>query len=215
MKSKYDIIWLDSVDSTNDEAKRRISDIDNLSVLSALSQTQGRGQGDHTWSSEPGKNLLFSIILKYSSHPEAAQSTLMSVQAHDQIVISQITALSVVDMLASHGIEAKIKWPNDIYVGAKKICGILIEHTVCGKWLTSSVIGIGLNINQRNFDVNIPNPTSMVLCGEDTTNDYDVGMLLHEFMRIFTDYLDRFCHITGGYNRLDKLFKAQLSEITK
>ena len=210
MKSNFDIIWLDSVDSTNDEAKRRISDLDNLSVLSTLSQTKGRGQGDHIWLSEPGRNLLFSIILKYSSSADAVQSHLLSVQAHDQIVISQITALSIVDLLAAHDIEAKIKWPNDIYAGDKKICGILIEHSVCGKWLTSSIIGIGLNVNQRNFDVNLPDPISMVLLDTDSENDYNTRELLDEFMGIFTDYIERFCHITGGYNRLERLYKAQL-----
>ena len=210
MKSNWDIIWLDSVDSTNDEAKRRISDLDNLSVLSTLSQTKGRGQGDHIWLSEPGSNLLFSIILKYSSSADAVQSHLLSVQAHDQIVISQITALSIVDLLAAHDIEAKIKWPNDIYVGDKKICGILIEHSVCGKWLTSSIIGIGLNVNQRNFDVNLPNPISMVLLSKDSEENFDLKELLVEFMDIFTGYVDRFCHITGGYNRLERLYKAQL-----
>ena len=213
MKSNFDIIWLDNVDSTNDEAKRRISELDNLSVLSALSQTKGRGQGDHLWISETGSNLLFSIILKYSSPADAVQSPLLSVQAHDQIVISQITALAVVDLLAVHGIEAKIKWPNDIYVGDKKICGILIEHSVRGKWLISSIIGIGLNINQRNFDVSLPNPTSMVLSGPESQNAYDTGDILVEFMDIFTGYIKRFCHITGGYNRLETLYKAQL--ITK
>ena len=210
MKSNWDIIWLDSVDSTNDEAKRRISDLDNLSVLSTLSQTKGRGQGDHIWLSEPGSNLLFSIILKYSSSADAVQSPLLSVQAHDQIVISQITALSVVDLLAAHDIDAKIKLPNDIYVGDKKICGILIEHSVCGKWLTSSIIGIGLNVNQRNFDVNLPNPISMMLLSKDSEENFDLNELLDEFMDIFTGYVDRFCHITGGYNRLERLFRAQL-----
>lgn len=210
MKSKYDIIWSDSVDSTNNEAKRRISELDNLSVLSALSQTHGRGQGDHSWSSESGKNLLFSIVMKYTVPADALQSPLLSVHAHDQAVISQIAALSVIDFLATHDIEAKIKLPNDIYVGENKICGILIEHTVRGSWLTSCVIGIGLNVNQRNFNVNLPNPTSMVLCGDHSDCDFDTRLLLDEFMKIFTGYLDRFCHITGGYNRLEKLFKASL-----
>ena len=210
MKSKYDILWIDNVDSTNDEARRRLSDLDNLSVLSALSQSKGRGQGTNTWLSEPGKNLLFSVVIKYATPSSGQSSYPLSVQAHDQIVISQIAALSVVDLLAAHEIEAGIKLPNDIYVAGKKICGILIEHTVQGKWLTSSIIGIGLNVNQRNFDVNLPNPTSMALCNLENEDDIDIHGLLEEFMVIFTSYLDRFCHITGGYNRLEKLFKAAL-----
>lgn len=209
MKSNYDIIWLNSVDSTNDEAKRRIPELDNLAVLSAVSQTKGRGQHSNTWLSEPGKNLLMSIVLKYAPHGESTSDSL-AVQAYDQQVISQITSLALVDLLAAHEIEAKIKWPNDIYVGNKKICGILIENTVLGKWMTSSIIGIGLNVNQRNFDAKLPNPTSMVLCSDGNEEDFDIEDLLDEFMGIFIEYINRFCHITGGYNRLDKLYTSQL-----
>ena len=212
MKSNYDIIWLNSVDSTNDEAKRRISELDNLTVLSALSQTKGRGQRTNTWLSEPGKNLLFSIILKYAPYGEAGSSDLLSVQAYDQQVISQITSLAVVDLLAAHNIEARIKWPNDIYVGNKKICGILIENTVLGKWLNTSIIGVGLNVNQRVFDAQLPNPASMVLCSENSEEDLNTEELLNEFMQIFIEYINRFCHITGGYNRLEKLYTSQLAK---
>jgi BirA family biotin operon repressor/biotin-[acetyl-CoA-carboxylase] ligase len=209
MKSNYDIIWLNSVDSTNDEAKRRIPELDNLAVLSAVSQTKGRGQRSNTWLSEPGKNLLMSIVLKYAPHGESTSASL-AVQAYDQQVISQITSLALVDLLAAHEIEAKIKWPNDIYVGNKKICGILIENTVLGKWMTSSIIGIGLNVNQRSFDAKLPNPTSMVLCSDGNEEDFNIEDLLDEFMGIFIEYINRFCHITGGYNRLDKLYTSQL-----
>ena len=201
MKSNYDIIWHNNVDSTNDEAKRRISELDNLSVVSALSQTKGRGQRGNSWQSEEGKNILMSIVLKHD--PDA-------VQAYDQFVISQIASLAVVDLLGAYEVEAKIKWPNDIYVGEKKICGILIEHSVCGKWLSSSIIGIGLNINQRNFNVSLPNPTSLALCLGDESADFDIRKMQEEFIHIFIDYLDRFCHITGGYNRLGKLYHSQL-----
>ena len=213
MKSNYDIIWLDCIDSTNEEARRRISDLDNLSVLSVLSQSCGRGQGGNSWVSEPGKNLLFSVLLKYSDDMGNGSST-PSVQAYDQFVISQMASLAVVDLLAAHDIEARIKWPNDIYVGNRKVCGILIENMVRGKWLATSIIGIGLNVNQRNFDVNLPNPTSMILAREENTGTdsefFELNDLLEEFMDIFTGYLDRFCHITGGYSRLSRLYHAQL-----
>ena len=203
MSKKHDIIWLQSVDSTNEEAKRHISDIDNLSVLSALEQTAGRGQRGNTWTSTPGENLMFSIVLK---DPK--------ISARDQFVLNEIASLSVVDFLSMHGISARIKWPNDIYVGLKKICGILIENSLQGSAISSSIIGIGLNINQRNFNVNLPNPTSMILAREENTDmdseAFDLNELLEEFMDIFTEYLDRFCHITGGYNRLSKLYHAQL-----
>ena len=165
MSKKHDIIWLESVDSTNEEAKRHISDIDNLSVLSALEQTAGRGQRGNTWTSAPGENLMFSIVLKFSEEPDGnGESACMPLlPARDQFILNEIASLSVVDFLSQHGIPARIKWPNDIYVGSKKICGILIENSLRGSEISTSIIGIGLNINQRNFNVNLPNPTSMVL----------------------------------------------------
>jgi BirA family biotin operon repressor/biotin-[acetyl-CoA-carboxylase] ligase len=153
------------------------------------------------------------VLLKYSDGLGGSTLT-PPVQAYDQFVISQLTSLAVVDLLASHGIVARIKWPNDIYVGDRKICGMLIENAVRGKRLDTSIIGIGLNVNQRNFNVNLPNPTSMILAREENTGmdseAFDLNELLEEFMDIFTEYLDRFCHITGGYNRLSKLYHAQL-----
>ena len=207
---KADIIWLGSTDSTNEEAKRHISDIDNLSVLSALSQSEGRGQKGNKWSSVPGENLTFSIVLKFGAGVMDKSLISFQVAAKEQFVLTEITSLSVVEFLSRHGIKAQIKWPNDIYVADKKICGILIENSLRGEHLSSSIIGIGLNVNQRNFDVNLPNPTSMVLSGPESQNAYDTGELLVEFMDIFTGYIKRFCHITGGYNRLETLYKAQL-----
>ena len=181
MKSNYDIIWLDCTDSTNDEARRRICDLDNLSVIAAMSQTKGRGQGDHIWLSETGKNLLFTIILKFSKEE-------MELRARDQVIISQITSDSVVELLELYGIDSWIKLPNDIYVGEKKICGMLIENTIKGSDMLSSIIGIGLNVNQRNFDVNLPNPVSM---SQLTGQEYDIREVLDSFMNIFIQNIER------------------------
>ncbi len=174
MSKKHDIIWFDTLDSTNVEARRRINDIDNLSVVAALEQTKGRGRGDHTWISQHGQNLLFSVVLKFCEGEMAAK---------DAFTISEHTSNSLVIFLSGYGIDAWVKPPNDIYVGAQKICGTLIENSVKGPWLTYSIIGIGLNINQRNFDVSLPNPTSMVL--ETKKEAYDTAACLEEFMDIF------------------------------
>lgn len=219
MAKKHDIIWFESTDSTNEECRRRISDIDNLSVVAALSQTSGRGQRGNVWLSEPGQNLTFSIVLKFPVNVMAGE--LEPMHAYDQFVLSEIAALSVVDMLAEHDIQAKIKWPNDIYVGDRKICGMLIENSLRGEWLQHSIIGIGLNVNQRNFDVTLPNPTSMVLCNDisgetgshnvsDSVSHYELHELLEEFMDIFRGYLDRYCHIRGGYGRLRHMYLSHL-----
>lgn len=201
MTKKHDIIWLDSADSTNKEAGRRISVLDNLSVLSAVRQTAGRGQRGNSWSAKSGENLTFSIVLKYGygATPE--------IRALEQSAISEMTALSVVDLLAAHGIETKIKWPNDIYAGDRKICGILIEHSVRDSYLSSSIIGVGLNVNQTEFDPSLPNPTSMSLCNQER---YLLPDLLEEFMDIFCRYSDRYLNITGGLARLRKLYLSQM-----
>ena len=193
MTKMYDIMWLERVDSTNSEAKRHISDIDNLSVLSALSQSEGRGQKGNKWSSVPGENLTFSIVLKFGEQTagkaglSVAGKLRLAVAAREQFVLTEIASLSIVEFLSRHGIKAKIKWPNDIYVGDKKICGVLIENSLRGENLSSSIIGIGLNVNQRNFDVNLPNPTSMVL---ETGFEEDIKGCLEEFMDIFQGYLE-------------------------
>ena len=166
MTKRADIIWLEMVDSTNDEARRHISEIDNLSVVSAFSQSAGRGQRGNTWSAKAGENLTFSILAKHAG-----------IRALDQFVISEITALSVVDLLAIHGINARIKWPNDIYFKDKKIAGILIKNEIKGIMLGISIIGIGLNINQTDFSDDIPNPISMKMI---TGKDYDLTATLSD-----------------------------------
>lgn len=186
---KADIIWLDRADSTNDEARRHISDIDNLSVMSVLEQTAGRGQRGSSWSSAPGENLTFSIVLKFSV-PEGEVEILPSLMARDQFILTELASISVIDFLRRHDIRAQIKWPNDIYAGSMKICGMLIENSVRGCHISSSIIGIGLNINQRNFDVNIPNPTSMAICHPGS--DFDIRLCLEEFVDIFKDNLVRY-----------------------
>ena len=171
MPKKYDIIYLNEVDSTNKYVKMHVDELDNLSVVTALTQTAGRGQGDHKWHSKPGENLLFSILLK---NPDILPS--------DQAIISDTVAQSVVKLLEKHGIEAWIKTPNDIWVDDKKICGILIEHSLRAGRISWSIIGIGLNVNQTSFPEDLPNPTSMAILNEGG----DLNEILSEFMEIFT-----------------------------
>lgn len=208
MTKKHDIIWLDSTDSTNDEVRRHICDIDNLSVTAAMEQTAGKGQRGNRWFSEKGMNLLFSIALK----PD--EITGPHFQAYDQFSINETAALSVIDFLASYGINAKIKWPNDIYVSDRKICGMLIENAVMGGRISWSIIGIGINVNQTTFPGNTGNPTSMALemsrnsgaaCGE-----LDIRQALPRFMDIFKEYVHRYLHINGGLGKLHRLYLAQI-----
>lgn len=149
------IIWVESTESTNSELRRHIGELDNLSVIAAREQTAGRGQGDHSWFSSPATNLTFSILFRFG---EGFPVTLGS---SDAVLVTQITTLAIRDHLLSRGIGSRIKWPNDIWTGDRKICGILIENSSMGGMVTSSIVGIGLNVNETGWPAGLPNPVSM------------------------------------------------------
>ena len=199
MKNNPDIIWLDNAESSNDEARKAIDTLDNLSVVAVRCQTAGRGQGTNSWVSAPGENLTFSVVLK---DPD--------ISASEVVAISQITALSVVDFLSKHGIEAKIKLPNDIYVRSKKICGILIENSLCGNKIKWSIVGIGINVNQTIFPSSLPNPTSMLLEKNFTAQSLD--LLLNQFHEIYSDHYSHYLssRSEGKLNALAQLFNSKL-----
>lgn len=166
-------MWKETVDSTNNECRRLIESLDNLSYIAAYCQTAGRGQGDHTWTSTPGQNLTFSYVVK----PE-------SLSAMEEIFISRATALGIVEYLRGKGIQARIKLPNDIWVADKKICGILIEVGLKGSMVDWSIIGVGLNLNQTDFPAFLPNPTSVaVLTGKQYNLEEEMELLHKEICR--------------------------------
>ena len=171
-------LWYDTVDSTNAEAWRRSGELENLTVIAARSQTAGRGQRGNTWTSAPGENLTFSILLR---HPA-------DFPASGLIRVNWLTALSVRDFLAGFGINATIKWPNDIYVGRRKICGILIENRLTPPL---SVIGIGLNVNQTEFPVELLNPVSIkMLTGVSTDLEKALECFLTQFITLLSNALN-------------------------
>lgn len=162
MRNKVHIIWYDELDSTNNEALRHISGFANLSVLTAINQTAGRGQRGNAWFAAPGENLTFSIVLKFGP------SGFPPLRADRQFRISQAATLGLLDFLAEEGIHCSVKWPNDVYAGRKKICGMLIENVLREEHLAASVVGIGLNVNQRDFPPALLNPTSMACLTKQT-----------------------------------------------
>ena len=139
-------------------------------------QSAGRGQRGNSWEAEPGKNLTGSFLF----HP-------VDFRAACQFTLSEMTALSVVSLLKYYGIHAKVKWPNDIYVDDKKICGILVEHVVTGQNVTRTIAGVGLNINQEIFLSDAPNPVSMK---QITRQEYSVEIIVDRLVEIFESYLN-------------------------
>ena len=135
-------------------------------------QTAGRGCGTNTWESERGKNLLFSMLI----HPT-------DISANEQFRITEIVSVALCQTLQAYiNNKVEIKWPNDIYVGDKKICGILIENRLQGNTIKESIIGIGLNVNQTVFKSDAPNPVSIrQLTGRET----DLKELLQAFLHAF------------------------------
>ena len=115
-------------------------------------QTAGRGQKGSGWESEDGKNLLFSAIL----YPKM-------ISPSDQFILSKFVSLAVYDFLTEYTPDIHIKWPNDIYAGSDKIAGILIENSIMDGKIESTVVGIGLNVNQTVFKSGAPNPVSLSL----------------------------------------------------
>lgn len=159
------IIRLDSVDSTNSWLSKHGEKLESRTIVYSKEQTSGRGQRGNSWESEPGKNITASLLLKWEEFP-----------AFRQFLISEAISLAIVKFLQEYGVEAKVKWPNDIYVDDKKICGILVEHVVMGRNLNRSIAGFGININQEEFKSNAPNPVSLFLL---TKKEYNIEEALN------------------------------------
>ncbi|TXI70836.1 biotin--[acetyl-CoA-carboxylase] ligase [Flavobacterium sp. UBA6195] len=146
------IIKLDAIDSTNHFLKALSvqESCENFTVVSTESQTEGKGQRGSDWASEVGKNLTFSVL--YNQNIEGITSL---------FTLNILVAISVVDVLKSvSNLNFVIKWPNDILAENKKIGGILIENTFKNSKEVQSIIGIGLNVNQSQFE-NLPQASSL------------------------------------------------------
>ncbi len=144
------IFHLQETTSTNDEA--RDPHYRHGDAVWAERQRAGRGQRGHTWTSPEGENLTFSLVLEPHFLP-----------VNEQFRLSEAVALALTDTFAHYGIETRIKWTNDIYAGDRKLVGILIEHTLSENSLSRTIVGIGINVNQLQFDPSLPNPVSMAL----------------------------------------------------
>ena len=179
-------IRLKEIDSTNRFLREYSEGADDEMVVAVADyQSAGRGQGSHSWESEAGKNLLFSIKV----HPQW-------VPVRRQFVLSMAEALAVKDALDDYVEGVTLKWPNDVYWNDKKISGTLIETTVDSKGLKTCIFGTGINVNQLEFRSDAPNPVSLaqilgheVSCEELLQKIIDAFCKYYELLRR-ADYQD-------------------------
>ena len=139
----HEIIHLERVDSTSNyiATLHKEGKVRHGMVILADEQTNGRGQRDAKWQSEAKQNLLFSFYIEYPNLPIDKQEA-----------ITHFVSLAIYQAIQAYSIQATIKWPNDILIGTKKIAGILIENQLRGSKIQSSIIGIGFNVLQTEFD---------------------------------------------------------------
>ena len=166
------IVRLDSVESTNKYCEvLDLAEVEDFTCYWAMEQTAGIGQRGNHWHSAPGLNLTFSLVLK--------PTWLMAAR---QFRLTQALSLAIVDLLNTYHLTltTHIKWPNDIYVDGKKICGTLISARLAGDYIATAICGIGLNVNETEFPDWVPNPTSLRLL---TGEGYDLEDTLQALLR--------------------------------
>lgn len=148
---------LDVVDSTNRYARDEAAALWNKRsggdavAVTALHQTAGRGQRGNVWQSQSGHNLLVSILVRPG----------ISLEVSRQFSLSQVVAVSIHAAMKCYGIDTRLKWPNDIYVGNRKLAGILVELDYSSAFVEQAIIGVGLNVNQTEFPSMDRVPVSM------------------------------------------------------
>ncbi len=197
------ILKFGEVISTNTEANKLIkqNDFSPGTAIRAEFQTSGRGQDQNSWESEAKKNLLVSFIINSDYLPP-----------EKQFYLNKIVSLAVSDLLIDllPEKEIEIKWPNDIYVGNKKIAGILINNTIKGNFLEHSVLGIGLNVNQKRFISDAPNPISIAQLKQGS-------MDLDSCFNTLCDKLNFRCHQLQllNYETIDKDYLSRLFRFQK
>lgn len=190
------IVSLLSVGSTNAYARNVMDEqaVPEGTVIIAAEQHRGKGYGQNVWISKKGKNLTFSLIV----HPGF-------LTADNQFLISKAISLGICDYLLEHTTDVSIKWPNDIYIGDRKICGILIENDLVGRIMKHSIVGIGLNINQEIFPRRLPNPVSLA---QITGVKYD---LKTEFHRLLHHLNNRYLMLkTSAKHKIHRDYQSRL-----
>jgi BirA family biotin operon repressor/biotin-[acetyl-CoA-carboxylase] ligase len=194
--SKEKLWYLPECQSTNDVLQNLIreseTELPEGFLVRTDFQTAGRGQKGNTWSSERGENLLFSFVL---------QPRFLA--PRHSFWLSAAMALGIVRALESlHG-DVKVKWPNDVLAGGKKIAGLLIENTITGQVLEQSVVGIGLNVNQI-FLQHERSTSLRMLTGSQADTDSVLEMVLHAITQVYRELQ------TAGREKIKSLYYRSL-----
>jgi BirA family biotin operon repressor/biotin-[acetyl-CoA-carboxylase] ligase len=164
------LVKLDAIDSTNEFLKRMATEksIENFTVVTAENQTKGKGQMGAVWTSETGKNLIMSILVKE-----------FLFDANRIFHLNIAVSVAIIQALEAFKIpKLSIKWPNDIMSDTKKIGGILIENSIKSDGAIFSIVGLGLNVNQTQFE-NLPRASSLALICDTV---FDKEMILHHIV---------------------------------
>jgi BirA family transcriptional regulator, biotin operon repressor / biotin---[acetyl-CoA-carboxylase] ligase len=192
------LIKLDAIDSTNDFLKglSQKENLENFTVVSAKTQNKGKGQMGSTWNSETSKNMIISILIK----KYVANINLI-------FDLNVLIAVSIIEALESLKISnLNIKWPNDIMAENKKIAGILIENTIKENGEIDSIVGIGLNVNQTNFE-NLPKASSLKNI---MNQDYDIDCIIETIVFEIEKNIDQL-----NLNQIDFFWKKYNSILFK
>jgi BirA family biotin operon repressor/biotin-[acetyl-CoA-carboxylase] ligase len=214
-------LFFKNLPSTNTQAALLLKNNDLVegTIIHTNYQLAGRGQLGNQWESAENKNLLISIILYPSM-----------VTASEQFIISKVVSLGICDFLKRYIPECRIKWPNDIYVNNDKIAGLLIENSVMGDIIENSIIGIGLNINQKKFFSDAPNPVSLRMltgkeldlpnCLDELSYNLDKRykqLIGGDYSKISTDYISQLFRLNEwfGYRDINGQFSGRLLTVAE
>ena len=201
------IIKLDAIDSTNSYLKKLLTkeSLDDLTVVISKHQTKGKGRNGNIWANDASLNLAFSIYKRFNS-----------LNINNKFILNLISSIAVFHLLSENKLnKLTIKWPNDIMSENKKISGILIENSVKGNFINHSVIGVGVNVNQRKFK-NLPNATSMFIqTGREFSLDTLASRLGEIFCKKFLQYEKNEGALLKYYNNQLFLKNTDSNFITK
>ena len=176
-------ILLDEIDSTNNYAKLNIDNFGDRTVIHALRQTSGRGRLNRSWVDLGEGNLFLSIVLKPSENFNEVYTNL-----------TQYLSVCLCKVLEAYGLESQIKWPNDVLINGKKIAGILSESVVQGGKFKGIILGIGVNLNAKQSDIDLIPDKIATSLNLETGNDININSfrekLLSEFFSGYEKFLD-------------------------